>query len=117
MKISCCWMYAIGNYGYPPSMDNMFRAIGEMADLGFEYIELEGLGYENLQQVIDHTPRLKQRCDDFGLRVSNLLFCCPILLAWIPEHRRRRLICSAAELRRPLTWVLPMSGLTVIHLL
>jgi hypothetical protein len=34
-------MYAIAKYGFPPSVDQALRAIQEMADMGFEYIELE----------------------------------------------------------------------------
>ena len=111
MKISCCWMYAIGNYGYPPSMDNMFRAIGEMADLGFEYIELEGLGYENLQQVIDHTPRLKQRCDDFGLRVSNFAVLLPDIISMDSRTQEKafdmfsRGVETAAYMGSPYVWI------------
>ena len=54
MKISCCWMYAIGTYGFPPKIEDMLKAIKEMAELGFDYIELEGVGYDNLSSVIEN---------------------------------------------------------------
>lgn len=48
MKISCGWNYAISKYGYPPSMGDTYRAIEEMAGMGFKNVELEGIGEENL---------------------------------------------------------------------
>jgi hypothetical protein len=32
-------MYAIGKYGFPPKINDMKRAIREMAQMGFKYIE------------------------------------------------------------------------------
>lgn len=111
MKISCCWMYAIGNYGYPPSLENMFKAIGEMAELGFEYIELEGLGYENLQQVIDHTAELKKRCDDYGLNISNFAVLLPDLISLDVAVQKKAIemfergVESAAAINSPYVWI------------
>ena len=51
MKISCCWMYAIGTYGFPPKIEDIKKAISDMAQMGFKYIELEGMGYENMAAV------------------------------------------------------------------
>jgi hypothetical protein len=44
MKIVCAWMYAIGKYGFPPEVEDIFRALSEMREMGFEYIELEAVG-------------------------------------------------------------------------
>lgn len=76
MKISCCWLYAITKYGYPPSIPDTFRVLEEMVGLGFQYIELEGVGPANMRAVADVRHNLKRRCDDLGLRVINF---CPIL--------------------------------------
>lgn len=76
MKIACCWLYAITKYGYPPSIPDTFRVLEEMAALGFQYVELEGVGPDNTRAVADARYELKQRCDDLGLRVINF---CPIL--------------------------------------
>jgi hypothetical protein len=43
MKISCCWLYAISKYGYPPSLEDTFKVLGEMRDMGFTSVELEGV--------------------------------------------------------------------------
>ena len=111
MKISCCWMYAIGNYGYPPSLTNMFKAIGEMAELGFEYIELEGFGYENLQQVIDNTSEFKKYCDDHGLKLSNFAVLLPDIISLDTAVQKkafdmfRRGVETAAALKSPYVWI------------
>ena len=51
MKISCCWLFAISKFGYPPSLPNTYRALEEMAALGFKGVELEGVGEDNLRAV------------------------------------------------------------------
>src|SRR5207247_3298216 len=76
MKINCCWLYAISKYGYPPSIADTQRALGEMAALGFDAVELEGVREENLRAVWDARDDLQMRCDDLGLRVINF---CPVL--------------------------------------
>ncbi|HHY47790.1 MAG TPA: sugar phosphate isomerase/epimerase [Firmicutes bacterium] len=76
MKINCCWIYAISKYGYPPSIPDVYKAIKEMADLGFEYIELEGVRRDNLMEVYRNKEDIKRFCDDLGLKVVNF---CPIL--------------------------------------
>jgi sugar phosphate isomerase/epimerase len=76
MKIACCYLYVITKYGYPPSIPDTFRVLEEMAALGFQYIELEGVGPANMRAVADARYELKQRCDDLELRVINF---CPIL--------------------------------------
>lgn len=89
MKISCCWLYAISKYGYPPSMENTYRVIGEMAALGFEYIELEGVREENLLAVHAEREKLKAHCDALGVKVINF---CPVLpdLVSLDEGKRQR---------------------------
>ena len=87
MNISCCWLYAISKYGYPPSLPDTHRALGDMAALGFTCVELEGVGEENLRAVHGERKALKQRCDDLGLRVVNF---CPVLPELgHPEKARR----------------------------
>ena len=81
MKISCCWMYAIGKYGYPPSLENTYKAINEMRELGFDYIELEGFGYENLAQVIGSVQDIKKTCDKAGVKVSNFAVLLPDIIS------------------------------------
>lgn len=87
MKISCCWLYAISKYGYPPSLPDTHRALEDMAALGFTSVELEGVREENLQAVHGERKALKQRCDDLGLRVVNF---CPVLPDLVHPEKARR---------------------------
>jgi len=87
MKISCCWLYAITKYGYPPSLDDTFRVLREMKALGFENVELEGVRRENLMAVYEKRHELKKFCDGEGLKVINF---CPVLPASVSLNRKER---------------------------
>ena len=87
MKISCCWLYAITKYGYPPSIGNTFTALREMKALGFENVELEGVRRENMMAVYEKRRELKKFCDDEGLQVINF---CPVLPGSVSLDRRER---------------------------
>lgn len=87
MKISCCWLFAISKYGYPPSPGDAHRALEEMSTLGFKHVELGGVGEENLKAVYDARADLKQRCEDLGLAVVNF---CPVLPDLVHPEKARR---------------------------
>jgi sugar phosphate isomerase/epimerase len=81
MKIACCWMYAIGKYGFPPTLEQMLTAIREMAAMGFEYIELEAVGSENAAEEARHAERIAAACKDAGVRVSDFAAVLPELVS------------------------------------
>lgn len=87
MKISCCWLYAISKYGYPPSIPDNFRALREMKALGFESVELEGVRKDNLMAVYEKRHELKKFCDGEGLHVINF---CPVLPGSVSLKRKER---------------------------
>lgn len=87
MKISCCWLYAITKYGYPPSIADTFKVLEEMKALGFENVELEGVRRENLLAVYEKRHELKKFCDDRGLRVINF---CPVLPGSVSLEKKAR---------------------------
>jgi len=111
VKISCCWMYAIGKYGFPPSLDQMLQAIREMAALGFQSIELEGVGFENLKMVVDNKERLKDACEAAGVQVVNFAPLLSEIIAVDDELRDQALslfeegVKSAAYLGSPFVWI------------
>jgi len=76
MKISCCWMYAITKYGYPPSIEDAHRALEDMAHLGFTFVEMEGVREENMIAVHRQRHAFKKHADDLGLHFVNF---CPVL--------------------------------------
>lgn len=89
MKISCCWLYAITKYGYPPSLPDTFNALSEMKAMGFDYVELEGVREDNLMEVYQRRADLKAHCDSLGVQVVNF---CPVLpdIVALDEARRQR---------------------------
>lgn len=88
MKINCCWLYAISKYGYPPSIADTHKVLGEMAALGFDAVELEGVREENQRAVHAARADFKRTCDDLGLRMMNF---CPVLPDLVsPDAAKRR---------------------------
>jgi sugar phosphate isomerase/epimerase len=87
MKIACCWLYAISKYGYPPSIPDTFRALEDMARLGFVNGELEGVGRENLLAIQSQRAELKSHCEKLGLRLVNF---CPVLHSTVSLDPRER---------------------------
>ncbi len=88
MKISCCWLFAISKYGYPPSLPDTHRALEEMEALEFKNVELEGVGEENLRAMYDARHELKKRCEDLGLTIVNF---CPVLPDLVHPEKARRI--------------------------
>ena len=111
MKIVCCWMFAIGKYGFPPSLPNMLKAIPEMAGLGFEYVELEGVGVENLQAVIDNREQFRDVLHGAGVKLSNFAIILPEIISEDPAVAGPALaafadgVRTAAYLGSPNVWV------------
>lgn len=89
LKISCCWLYAISKYGYPPKIEDTYKAIREMAGLGFRFIELEGVRETNLKEVDAHKESLKSLCDELKVKVVNF---CPILpdIVSLDDDKRKK---------------------------
>lgn len=91
LRINCCWLYAINKYGYPPSIGDTHKVLGEMAALGFNAVELEGVREENLRAVHAEREALRRRCSDLGLHIMNF---CPVLpdLVSLDDAKRRAAI-------------------------
>lgn len=71
--ITCAFLYSITRYGYPPDAEHMVTYVHEMADLGFQSIELEGIGEAHLKTVYKHRKEIKQALEDRGLALP--VFC------------------------------------------
>jgi sugar phosphate isomerase/epimerase len=111
MKISCCWMYAIGKYGFPPRIEDMGKAITEMAELGFEYIELEGVGYENLDSVTQHRDFLREQCLKHNVKIVNFAPLLPRIISMDRKEREKAFryfemgVKTARFLGSPRVWI------------
>jgi len=89
MKISCAWMYAIGTRGFPPKTADIYGAVREMRELGFRYGELEGIGYENLGQVIEERAEIRKAYRDAGVGISSFAVLLPDVISMDAAVRRK----------------------------
>jgi sugar phosphate isomerase/epimerase len=89
MKISCAWMYAIGMYGFPPKTADIYKAVAEMRAMGFEYGELEGIGYENLTRVIAEKNEIRKAYRDAGVKISNFAVLLPDIINMDPAIKAK----------------------------
>ncbi len=111
MKIVCAWMYAIGKYGFPPKPADMFQAISEMGALGFEYVELEGVGFENLAAIVDNREQFREALRQAGVKLSNFAIILPEVVSEAPAISGPALaafaegVRTAAYLGSPNVWV------------
>jgi sugar phosphate isomerase/epimerase len=87
MKLNCCWLYVVSQYGYPPTLSNTHQALEQIRALGFDSIELEGVGKSNLLEVYEQRHALKRACDDKGLSVVNF---CAVLPGSVSLDRKER---------------------------
>lgn len=87
MKINMCWLYAISKYGYPPSIEDTLKVIDEIADLGFTYMEMEGVREENMKAVWDSRKLIKDKVEERGIKLMNF---CPILPGLVSLDKRER---------------------------
>ena len=51
--ITCAFLYSITKYGYPPYAGDMIKYIEEMYNLGFRSVEIEGIGYEGIETLVN----------------------------------------------------------------
>jgi sugar phosphate isomerase/epimerase len=111
MKIVCCWMFAINKYGFPPSVEHTLQAIQEMSDLEFKYIELEGVGFDNLQAVIDHREQIKAALQTAKIKLANFAMVLPEMISSDDQiaERAMQLFEKGAEtavyLGTPRVWI------------
>jgi len=70
-------------------MENIFKALKEMAEMGFEYVELEGVREENLKEVYQNRERIKDHCRTLGVKIINF---CPIIpdIVSLDEEKRKK---------------------------
>lgn len=73
MKIGITYLYTISTYGYPPKIEDDFRALSDIEQMGFHYLEMEALGQEHAKEVWSNRVEFKARLDAHDIHVHN--FC------------------------------------------
>ena len=81
MKISITYLYTIYKYGYPPKIEDDFKALADIEQLGFHYLEMESLGPEHGEQVWRRRADLKKCLEDHRIHVHNFCVVDPDLVS------------------------------------
>jgi sugar phosphate isomerase/epimerase len=87
MLLTACYLYTIDTYGYPPTIEQGLKAIDDMREMGFKYIELEGVGDEHIKAMYDNRQKYKQALDERGMSCVNF---CPVLRPLVSMNKAER---------------------------
>ncbi len=88
MRISISYLYTIFKYGYPHSVDDAIRSLDDIRKLGFRFLEMEGLGKENLREVYERRNELRNVLEGCGLHVHNFCVVDPDMVHVDPQIRQ-----------------------------
>ncbi|MEX0609502.1 MAG: sugar phosphate isomerase/epimerase family protein [Balneolaceae bacterium] len=72
-RITCCYLYTISKYGYPPAAEKTLDYLDEYKKMGFTSVELEGIRQEHLLKMFGMKEALKVKLDELELQVPY--FC------------------------------------------
>jgi hypothetical protein len=75
-RITCCYLYPITKYGYPPSAACTLEYLGEMHALGFSSVELEGIRETHLLDVYKQRFAIQSKLKELSL---ELPYFCAVL--------------------------------------
>jgi sugar phosphate isomerase/epimerase len=89
MKISITYLYIIFRYGYPHSVEDVLKALPEIRDLGFRFLEMEGLGTAHLMAMSKRRKDVRACLDDCGLHVHNFCVVDPNLVSLDGARRKK----------------------------
>lgn len=90
-KITCCYLYVITKYGYPPPAEQTLNYIREMKDLGFRSIELEGIREKHLLQMYNIRFDIKELIRELELSVPYFCTVLPGLSSAEKSERKHNL--------------------------
>ena len=111
MKVVGCWMYVINKYGFPPQLEDMFKGIKELGELGFRYIELEGVGKENLMEVVNHREDFLGLLKSLGVKLTNFAVILPDIFSMNKSSKKEALklfekgVETAKHLNSDFIWI------------
>jgi len=88
--LSLCWLYAITKYRYVPGLEEILAAIDDAKRLGFQYMEMEGVGPQ-LYTVAKNKDIIKKRCDANGVKLIDFVPVLPDTMSTDPQKRRKAL--------------------------
>lgn len=89
--VTCCYLYPITKYGYPPPAERTPDYLEEMHALGFRSVELEGIREAHLRAVHERREEIAGRARALGLAVPYFCAVLPGLSSPEAAERERNL--------------------------
>ncbi len=90
-SITCCYLYVITKYGYPPPAAKTHDYLQEMKSLGFSSVELEGIRKEHLMEMYDQRFAIKETLAKFDQTIPYFCAVLPGLGSESAEERKENL--------------------------
>ena len=90
-EITCCYLYPITRYGYPPPAAQTDLYLQEMHALGFSSVELEGIHEKHLMEMYALRFKTRETVDRLGLEVPYFCVVLPELSSANKEAREYHL--------------------------
>lgn len=72
-RITCCYLYTISRYGYPPKAGQTLTYLREFEKLGFTSVELEGIREPHLNKMYDMREHIRAEVKSLELKIPY--FC------------------------------------------
>lgn len=73
MKLGCAFLYPITRFGFPPSFPDYLRALEEMSEMGFRWVEAEADVDSNFNEYSTKREILKEKLSALGLKLTGLI--------------------------------------------
>jgi len=111
MKIGVTYLYTISKFGYPPEFKDEIKAFKELSEMGFHFLEMEGLGQHHSENVWKNRAEYKKYLDEYGIHVHNFCGVDPDLTSMDNQKRK-----SAYERFKKTAELAVFLGAETIHL-
>lgn len=90
-RITCCYLYTISKYGYPPAAEDTLKYLDEYKSLGFQSVELEGIRKDHLEKVYKIRKQIAVRIKELKLEVPYFCIVLPGLSSANANERKENL--------------------------
>ena len=91
MRVSITYLYVIFRYGYPHSVRDVLAALPQIRQMGFRFLEMEGLGAAHLRAMHTHRKTVAEALAANDLHVHNFCVVDPALVSIDPARRAQAL--------------------------
>lgn len=90
-RITCCYLYTISKYGYPPAAEDTLKYLDEYKSMGFQSVELEGIRKDHLEKVYKIRKQIAVRIKEHKLEVPYFCIVLPGLSSADANERKENL--------------------------